>query len=219
MLYIVATPIWNLEDITLRAIRTLKEADLIACEDTRKTWILIKHLEIEKKPMMSFHSYSWNTKVNKILEELKVGKKVALVSDAGTPGISDPWYNLIRDAINEWIKVSPIPWVSACITAICASWMPMNHFLYLWFLPVKKWRQTMFKKLQNKEQTAVIYESVHRIMKTLEDLKNYFWEDHYIVVWRELTKIYEEFVRWTVSEVIEYFQKKEKQKWEFVVMF
>ncbi|MCT4616825.1 MAG: 16S rRNA (cytidine(1402)-2'-O)-methyltransferase [Candidatus Gracilibacteria bacterium] len=219
MLYIVATPIGNLEDITLRAIRTLKEADLIACEDTRKTGILIKHLEIEKKPMMSFHSYSGNTKVNKILEELKVGKKVALVSDAGTPGISDPGYNLIRDAINEGIKVSPIPGVSACITAICASGMPMNHFLYLGFLPVKKGRQTMFKKLQNKEQTAVIYESVHRIMKTLEDLKNYFGEDHYIVVGRELTKIYEEFVRGTVSEVIEYFQKKEKQKGEFVVMF
>jgi len=219
MLYIVSTPIWNLEDITLRAIRTLKEVDVIACEDTRVTWMLLKHFEIEKKPLISYHSHSKVSKLDKILEVLKEWKSVALVSDAGTPWISDPWYALVRDALSEWIKVVPIPWVSACITAISASWMPMHHFLYLGFLPVKKGRQTLFKKLQNKEETVVIYESVHRFMKTLWDIREYFWEEHKIVVWRELTKMFEEFKRWTVSEIIDYFETEWKIKWEFVIIF
>lgn len=219
MLYIVSTPIWNLEDITLRAIRTLKEVDYVACEDTRVTWMLIKHLWIEKKNLISYHSHSKISKVDKITELLKEWKTVALVSDAGTPWISDPWYALVNAALENNIEVSPIPWVSACITAISASWMPMHHFLYLWFLPVKKGRQTMFKKLQNKEETVVIYESVHRFMKTLWDIKEYFWEEHKIVVWRELTKMFEEFKRWTVWEVIEHFEKDWVIKWEFVILF
>lgn len=218
MLYIVATPIWNLEDITFRAVRTLKEVDLIACEDTRTTWVLLKHYEISNQTI-SYHSHSWTAKVDKIIEYLKNWKTVALVSDAWTPWISDPWYALIQECLKNDIKISPIPWPSALVTAISASWMQMNHFLYLWFLPIKKGRQTLFKKLQNKEETVIIYESVHRIIKTLNNISEYFWDEHYVVVWRELTKKFEEFKRWKVSEVIEYFEKEGKIKWEFVVMF
>lgn len=217
MLYIVATPIWNLEDMTFRAVRTLKEVDYIACEDTRTSGILLKHYDI-KKPLISYHSFSTELKLDKIMDLLKDWKDVALISDAGTPGISDPWYMLVREAIKNDIQVSPIPGVSACITALSASWLQMNHFLYLGFLPVKKWRQTLFTSLQNKEQTVVIYESVHRILRTIEDIIKYFWENHYIVVGRELTKKFEEFKRWEASEVLEYF-KKNTMKWEFVVMF
>ena len=219
MLYIVATPIWNLEDITHRAVRILWEVDLIACEDTRTSSTLLNHYNI-KKPLISFHSHSWITKVDKIIEELKSWKNIALISDAWTPGISDPWYVLVKEALKNDIEVSPIPWVSACITAISASWMPSNHFLYLWFLPIKKWRQTLFRKLQNKEESVVIYESVHRIIKTLAEIMSYFWEEHEVVVWRELTKKFEEFKRWTIKEVLEYYEKnKDKVKWEFVVIF
>ena len=168
MLYIVSTPIWNLEDITIRAINTLNEVDWIACEDTRTSATLLNHYNI-KKPLISFHSHSWVMKIDKIIEQLKEWKKIALISDAWTPWISDPWYALIKQALENDINVIPIPWVTACITALSASWMPSNHFLYLWFLPIKKWRQTILKKLQNKEETVVIYESVHRILKTLQD--------------------------------------------------
>lgn len=219
MLYIVATPIGNLEDITFRAIKTLNEVDFIACEDTRKSSVLLNHYNI-KKPLISYHSHSWKSKINKIINDLIAGKNYALISDAWTPWISDPWYNLVKEAIKNNIKVIPIPWVSACITALCASWMDTHHFLYLWFLPIKKWRQTLFNKLKEKEYTVVIYESVHRIQKTLNDIKNYLWDETKIVIWRELTKKFEEFIRWDINEVINYFKEnKEKIKWEFVIIF
>lgn len=220
MLYIVATPIWNLEDITFRAVRVLKEVDIVACEDTRTSLVLLNRYEI-KKPLLSFHSHSGKTKIDKIMEELKAWKNIALISDAWTPWISDPWYVLIREAIIEWIEVVPIPWVTAFTTALMWSWMQMNHFLYLGFLPIKKGRQTLFKKLvENKEESVVIYESVHRLLKTLNEIKFYFWENHYIVVARELTKKFEEFKRWEISEIINYYEKNlEKVKWEFVIIF
>lgn len=219
MLYIVATPIGNLEDITYRAVKTLQEVDMIACEDTRTSQTLLNHYDI-KKPLISFHSHSGITKVDKIIEALKQWKNIALISDAGTPGISDPWYVLIKEALENNIEISPIPWVSACITAISASGLQMNHFLYLWFLPIKKWRQTLFKKLQTKEETVVVYESVHRIIKTLEDISTYLGENTYIVVGRELTKKFEEFKRGTVQEVLAYYQENPwKVKGEFVIMF
>jgi 16S rRNA (cytidine1402-2'-O)-methyltransferase len=220
MLYIVSTPIWNLEDITYRAVKILKEVDLIACEDTRTSWILLKHYEVNK-PLLSFHSHSWEMKIDKIILELKNWKNIALISDAWTPWISDPWYALIQKAISENIEICPIPWPSAVITALSASWLQSNHFLYLGFLPIKKWRQTIFFKLkEKKEETVVIYESVHRLINTLKDLQKYFWENHHIVVARELTKKFEEFKRWNISEIIEYFEKNSwKLKWEFVIMF
>ncbi len=224
MLYIVATPIWNLDDITYRAVKTLNEVDSIACEDTRTSSKLLNHYDI-KKPLISFHSHSWVTKTTKIIEQLKSWQNIALISDAWTPGISDPWYVLIKEAISEWIDVTPIPWVTAFTTALCASGMQMNHFLYLWFMPVKKWRQTLFTSLVERKskkwwETVVIYESVHRIIKTINEIWKYFWEDHYIVIARELTKKYESFYRWTVKEVLEYFElNSSKVKWEFVVLF
>jgi len=224
MLYIVATPIWNLWDITYRAVETLKEVDSIACEDTRTSSTLLNHYDI-KKPLISFHSHSWQTKTDKIISQLKDGQNIALISDAGTPWISDPGYILIKEALQQDIEIVPIPWVTAFTTALMGSWMPMNHFLYLGFLPVKKWRQTLFKKLVLRKQeknpeTVVIYESVHRIIKTLKEMITYFWEDHYIVIWRELTKKFEEFRRWNLSEVLDYFENTPwKVKWEFVLMF
>lgn len=217
MLYIVATPIWNLEDITLRALRTLKEVDYIACEDTRTTVVLLNHYEI-KKSLLSYHSYSNNAKLDKIIGLLKDWKDIALVSDAWTPGISDPGYPLIQEALKNDIGIVPIPWVSAFLTALQASGLPINHFLYLWFMPIKKWRQTLFKKLQTIEETVVFYESVHRIEKTLVTLGEYLWGDRNIVVARELTKKFEEFNRVTIKEAIEIYSKKEKQKGEFVIV-
>lgn len=219
MLYIVSTPIWNLEDITYRAVRTLGEVDLVACEDTRTSATLLNHYNI-KKSLISFHSHSGVAKTDKIIAELKSGKNVALISDAGTPGISDPGYALIKEALENDIEVVPIPWVTACITALSASGMPSNHFLYLGFLPIKKGRQTMLKKLQNKEETVIIYESVHRIVRTLEDFIEYFGADTQIVVARELTKKFEEFKRGTIQEIFDYFNtNKDKVKGEFVIIF
>lgn len=220
MLYIVPTPIWNLEDITYRAVRILKEVDIVACEDTRTSGILLKHYDIEATKI-SYHSHSGQTKSDKIISLLKEWKNIALISDAGTPGISDPWYALMQDVLAENLEVTALPWPSAVITALSASGMSSHHFLYLGFLPVKKWRQTLLTRIsENKTETVVIYESVHRIIKTLWDLKKYFWEEHKIVVGRELTKKFEEYVRGTIWEVESYFlENSGKVKWEFVVLF
>ncbi|MFK7779693.1 MAG: 16S rRNA (cytidine(1402)-2'-O)-methyltransferase [Candidatus Gracilibacteria bacterium] len=225
MLYIVATPIGNLGDITYRAVETLKNVDSIACEDTRTSGVLLNHYDI-KKPLISFHSHSGKAKTDKIIAQLKSGQNIALISDAGTPGISDPGYILIKEAILSGIEVIPIPGVTAFTTALMGSGMQMNHFLYLGFLPVKKGRMTLFKMLverkNNKktDETVVIYESVHRIIKTLKEIGEYFGSEHHIVVGRELTKKFEEFRRGTVSEVIDYFENTPgKVKGEFVVMF
>lgn len=220
MLSIVSTPIGNLEDITLRAIRILKEADYIACEDTRMTGQLLGYYDIENGwRLLSFHSHSGFSKVEKIIELLKEGKHVALVSDAGTPGISDPGFILIKKAIEAWVVVTPVPWASAVLSALVCSGFDCHQYLYLGFLPVKKGRQTMLKSLQNKEQTVVIYESVHRIEKTLQEFETYFGAETPIVVGREITKKFEEFKRWTIREVIEYFKWEGKVKGEFVIVF
>lgn len=223
MLYIVATPIWNLWDITYRAIETLKSVDGIACEDTRTSSVLLNHYDI-KKPLVSFHSHSGGAKIDKIIDQLKMGDDIALISDAGTPGISDPGYVLIKQAIIEGIEVVPIPGPTAFTTALMASGMQMNHFLYLGFLPVKKWRQTLLtsiaeRKKHKSAETIVVYESVHRIEKTVIQLWEYLWEDHYIVIGRELTKKFEQFIRGTITEVSEYFKAHPgKIKGEFVII-
>ncbi len=220
MLSIVSTPIGNLEDITLRAMRILKEADYIACEDTRVTGQLLGYYDIPNNGrLMSFHSHSGFSKMDKIIELLKEWKHVALVSDAGTPGISDPGFVLIREAIKEGITVVPVPWASAVLSALVASGIDCHQYLYLWFLPVKKWRQTMLKSLVNKEYTVVVYESVHRIEKTLAELEEYLWKEYFIVVGREITKKFEEFKRGTIAEVREYYKWEGKVKGEFVLVF
>jgi 16S rRNA (cytidine1402-2'-O)-methyltransferase len=214
-LYIIATPIGNLSDLTFRARETLESVDLIACEDTRHTIILLNHYGI-KKPLLSFHSHSGQTKTEKIIDYLKNGSNVALVSDAGTPGISDPGYVLIQAALDNGIGVIPIPGASAVITALCASGLPTDKFLYLGFLPVKKGRQTLFKKIAESEYTVVFYESPHRLKKTLEQLKEYLKPDAKLSVAKELTKIYETFYRGSIDDVIK--QIPENPKGEYVVM-
>lgn len=215
MLYIVATPIGNLEDITLRAISTLKEVDYIAAEDTRHSRILLQKYEI-KTTVLSYHSYSSDAKEEKIIDLLKEGKKVALISDAGTPGISDPAYSLIKRAIEEDIRIIPIPGASSLLAALNMSGLPINQFLYLGFLPLKKGRQTLMKSLDDETRTIVIFESPHRLLKTLNQLREHIG-NRKIAVCREITKIYEEAVRGTIEEAIEHFTTK-KPKGEFVLV-
>ncbi|MBN2306756.1 16S rRNA (cytidine(1402)-2'-O)-methyltransferase [Candidatus Peregrinibacteria bacterium] len=214
-LYIVATPIGNLADLTFRAKEILESTDLVACEDTRHTGILLSHYKIDT-PKLSFHSHSGQAKVDKIMVYLQGGKDVALVSDAGTPGISDPGYVLIQAALETGIEIIPIPGPSAVITALCASGLPTDKFLYLGFLPVKKGRQTIFKKIAESEYTVVFYESPHRLRKTLEQLSEFLSVNARVVVAKELTKFYENYYRGTLSEVLA--KIPEKPKGEYVVM-
>lgn len=200
MLYIVSTPIGNLEDITLRALRILKEVDLIAAEDTRHTGILLKHFDITT-PQTSFHAHSNTSKLDKILETLHAGQTVALVSDAGTPGISDPGYLLIRRAVEEGITVVPIPGASAVLAALVSSGLPMDKFIYLGFLPIKKGRKTVLEGLKEEERTIILYESPHRLQRTLRDLVNAGLGDFQLVLAREITKLHETLYRGTVAEL------------------
>ncbi len=217
--YVIATPIGNLGDITLRAIETLKNVDLILCEDTRTTKHLLDKYEISK-PTMSYHAQSKLSKTDKIFELLKEGKDLALVSDAGTPGISDPGAMLISQIKENMpeVEVVPIPGVSAVITALSASGLPTHEFTFLGFLPHKKGRETLFKEIASAERTMVFYESPHRILKTLESLIK-FCPNKRVCVARELTKIYEEFKTGTPEEILEYFTKnKDKVRGEFTVI-
>lgn len=215
MLYIIATPIGNLEDITLRAVRILSEVDFVVAEDTRKSGLLLQHLEINK-PLKSFHSYSSEAKVKSLVEELAGGKSAALISDAGTPGISDPGFQLIRLALQEGIEVYPIPGVSAVITALSVSGAPTDKFTYIGFLPVKKGRQTLLESLKDETKTLVLYESVHRISKTLENLYTALG-DRYVCVGREMTKKFEEYYRGHLSEAVKHFSSKQKGEFTIVV--
>lgn len=211
-LYIVSTPIGNLSDITLRAIDTLKKADLIACEDTRHSLQLLNHLKI-KKPLVSYHDHSGRTKVQKIITELKSGKNVALISDAGTPGISDPGEVLIKEAIAEEIGVIAIPGVSAAITALSVSGLSTDEFVFVGFLPHKKGRQTRLRVISEEKRTVILYESPYRIKKLLGELME-FVGDRNVAVCRELTKKFETIYRGEISEVI----PNIKEKGEFVVI-
>lgn len=216
MLSLVSTPIWNLEDITLRALRTLKEVDLVVCEDTRHSWNLLKHFEISK-PLQSFHSHSTREQAKKLIERAK-NEHIAYISDAGTPGISDPAYLLIQEAIEQDIKVEVIPGASALLTWLIGSGMHMHDFRFLGFLPLKKGRQTLMKELKEKDYTAIIYESPHRIEKTLSELAIVFGEDFKICLARELTKIHETYYRNTIWELIKE-AKKGVFRWEIVIIF
>ncbi len=218
--YIVATPIGNMGDITLRAIETLKNVDLILCEDTRVTKKLLYKYDI-KKPTMSYHAQSKLAKVDQIFKLLEEDKDLALVSDAGTPGISDPGALLvskIKEYLSDSVDVIPIPGAAAFITALSASGLPTHEFTFLGFLPHKKGRETLFKEIMDAKRTMIFYESPHRILKTLESLVK-FCPNKKVCVARELTKIYEEFKTGTPKEIFEYFEtNKEKQRGEFVVI-
>jgi 16S rRNA (cytidine1402-2'-O)-methyltransferase len=214
-LYTVATPIGNLEDITLRAIATLKSVDMIVAEDTRHSRILLDKYQINK-PLDSFHAHSGPGKLDALISKLKNGANLALISDAGTPGISDPGFLLISKARDEGVNVIPIPGASAFLTALQASGLPTDKFYYLGFLPIKKGRQTLLNSFVPEERTIVFYESPYRIIKTLGQIAQ-IMPDRYIVLARELTKIHEEFVSGSAKEVYEIFAKR-SPKGEFVVM-
>jgi 16S rRNA (cytidine1402-2'-O)-methyltransferase len=216
MLYVVSTPIGNLEDITFRAVKTLKEVDLIAAEDTRHSRILLERYEI-KTPVTSFHAWTDNRKLEALITQLKEGKKIALITDAGTPGISDPGYVLIKAALEQKITIVPIPGPAAFLTALQASGVPTHHFLYLGFLPQKKGRQTLLKTFPSEKRTIVFYESPHRINKTLSELSAIL-DERQLVIARELTKIHEEFFRGTAKEALAHFSAKKTPKGEFTVI-
>lgn len=219
-LYIVATPIGNLEDITFRAISTLKNVDLVLCEDTRETKKILNKYNINT-PTMSYHAQSKLAKTDKIFEFLEEGKDLALVSDAGTPGISDPGamlVSLVKEKFNDRVQVIPIPGATAVISALSASGLPTHEFTFLGFLPHKKGRETLFKEIANAERTMVFYESPHRILKTLESLQK-FCPNKKVCIARELTKIYEEFKTGSPAELLEYLTSNPvKQKGEFTVL-
>ncbi len=218
--YVVATPIGNMGDITYRAIETLKEVDLILCEDTRMTKRLLDKYAINK-PTMSYHAQSKLSKTDKIFQLLEEGKNLALVSDAGTPGISDPGAMLvsqIKEKFKDEVETIPIPGATALITALSASGLPTHEFTFLGFLPHKKGRETLFKEISLSKRTMVFYESPHRILKTLESLQK-FCPNKKVCIARELTKIYEEFKTGNPAEVLEYLIKNPvKQKGEFTVL-
>lgn len=211
-LFIVSTPIGNLEDITFRAVKVLKEADLIACEDTRHSRILLDRYQI-KTPTVSYHEHSRLQKIDYLIKELKSGKNIALITDAGTPGISDPGGYLIQKALKDKIEIVSIPGPSAFVTALSISGFSMNEFLYLGFLPKKKGRQTLLGELKNEKRTIVFYESPYRIIKTLEELR-LILGNREVLVTRELTKKFEEVYRGKMSEII----SKIKPKGEFVIV-
>ncbi|MDO8444428.1 MAG: 16S rRNA (cytidine(1402)-2'-O)-methyltransferase [bacterium] len=207
-LYIVATPIGNRDDITLRALEILKSVDLIACEDTRHTGQLLAHYEI-KKPLVSYFQHSQLSKVELIIDELKNGKDIALVTDAGTPGISDPGQALIwkireLSSINDQLssKVIPIPGPSALAAIASVSGMIEKEFYFAGFLPKKKGRQTKFKQLSNLDVPVIIYESANRLERTLEDIKTYFSPDSEVFIGREMTKMFEEYWGGNIEEII-----------------
>ena len=215
VLYVVPTPIGNLEDITLRALHILQQVDVIAAEDTRTTKFLLDHYKIEKI-LLSFYSHNEQVRVPQIISRLKAGDSVAIVSDAGTPGISDPAFSIITAAIENGIKIIPLPGATAFIPVLVASGMPTHEFVFEGFLPHKKGRRTKLERLKDEPRTIVLYESPHRILKTLQELLEYCG-DRKVVVGREMTKVYEEIIRGNLSDVVKDFSTR-IIKGEFVVI-
>lgn len=206
-LYIVPTPIGNLEDITLRAINVLKSVDVVLAEDTRTSGSLLKHLGISK-PMHSYHIHNEHQTVSRVVERILKGETMALVSDAGTPAVSDPGFLLVRECIKQNIAVECLPGPTAFVPALVNSGLPSDRFTFEGFLPHKKGRQTRLQNLTSEERTMIFYESPHRLIKALEQFVTFFGADRQVSVARELTKIYEENVRGTLEEVIAYFSEK-----------
>lgn len=206
-LYIVPTPIGNLEDITLRAINVLKSVDVVLAEDTRTSGSLLKHLGISK-PMHSYHIHNEHQSITRIIERILKGETMALVSDAGTPAVSDPGFLLVRECIKYGITIECLPGPTAFVPALVNSGLPSDRFTFEGFLPHKKGRQTRLQNLVNEDRTMIFYESPHRLLKALQQFSEYFGADRQACVSRELTKIYEENVRGTVQEIIAYFSEK-----------
>ena len=204
-LYLVPTPIGNLEDMTFRAIRILKEVDLILAEDTRTSAPLLKHFDIQKK-VYAHHQHNEHQSSGEIVKFLNEGKNIALISDAGTPAISDPGFYLVREALKNDLEVECLPGATAFVPALVNSGFPTDRFCFEGFLPLKKGRQTRYKQLAEEDRTIILYESPHRFLKTLDEMAKYFGADRQISVSRELTKMFEETVRGTIAEVKQYFE-------------
>lgn len=206
-LYLIPTPIGNLEDITLRAIRILNEVDLILCEDTRTSKPLLKHFEIST-PLLSYHIFNEHQKIESIIDRIKMGENIGLISDAGTPGISDPGFLLVREAVKNGIEVDTLPGATAFVPALVNSALPMDRFCFEGFLPHKKGRQTRLEKLKEEERTIILYESPHRLIKTLTQLSEYLGSDRQASVSREISKMFQENKRGSLESLIEYFSSK-----------
>lgn len=207
-LYLVPTPIGNLGDITLRALEVLKAVDLILAEDTRTSGFLLKHYSIDK-PLKSFHNFNEHRTVATLVERMQQGETLALVSDAGTPGISDPGFLISRAAVQAGLKIECLPGATAFVPALVKSGLPCDRFIFEGFLPVKKGRQTLLKSLVNEERTLIFYESPYRLVKTLEQFCEYFGEDRQASVSRELTKKFEETFNGSLQQVLQHFSQKE----------
>ena len=216
MLYLVPTPVGNLEDITLRALRVLKECDLILAEDTRTSGLLLKHFDI-RRPMLSYHKFNEHQTVAHIVERLQAGETVAVVSDAGTPGISDPGFLVAREASRAGVEVCCLPGATAFVPALVSSGLPCDKFCFEGFLPQKKGRQTRLKELADETRTIVFYESPHRVVKALQQFAEVFGEERPVAVCREISKIHEEVVRGTVAEALVHFTTHEPRG-EFVII-
>ena len=216
MLYLVPTPVGNMEDITMRALRILREADLILAEDTRTSGNLLRHFDI-RKPMLSYHKFNEHQTVASVVERLKAGETIAVVPDAGTPGISDPGFLVVREAVKAGVEVQTLPGATAFVPALVSSGLPCDRFCFEGFLPQKKGRQTRLNALREETRTMIFYESPHRVVKALEQMKDVFGEERRCSVCREISKVYEESVRGTISEVLEHFKENEP-KGEFVIV-
>ena len=215
-LYIVPTPIGNLEDVTFRAINILTDVDLILCEDTRRSKKLLIHYNIDT-PLRSHHKFNEHKEVGKVVDKILSGEKIALISDAGTPGISDPGFLAVRTCLENNIEVECLPGATALVPALVNSGIPFERFVFEGFLPVKKGRKTRLEKLTNEDRTMIFYESPHKLLKTLNDFSNSFGADRKISVSREITKIYEETIRGSVEHIINLFTDK-IPKGEFVII-
>lgn len=216
ILYVVPTPVGNLEDMTFRAIRVLKEADLILAEDTRTSAKLLKHYEI-KVPMQSHHKFNEHQMVESVVNRIRGGATVALISDAGTPGISDPGFLVVRECVRAGIQVQCLPGATAFVPALVSSALPCERFSFEGFLPQKKGRMTRLQALQTEERTMIFYESPYRVVKTLEQFAEYYGADRQVAVCREISKVHEECLRGTLAEVVAHF-KEHEPRGEFVIL-
>ena len=207
-LFVVPTPVGNLEDMTFRAVRVLKEVDLILAEDTRTSSVLLKHFEI-KKPMMSHHKFNEHKTIEGVVARLQAGENIALISDAGTPGISDPGFLVVRECVRHGIDVQCLPGATAFVPALVSSGLPNDRFCFEGFLPQKKGRMTRLITLQSEVRTMIFYESPYRLVKTLTQFSEYFGAEREVAVCREISKLHEECVRGTLAEVIEHFKANE----------
>ena len=216
ILYVVPTPVGNLEDMTLRAVRVLKEADVVLAEDTRTSGVLLKHFDI-KNHLVSHHKFNEHGTSASIVERLKAGATVALISDAGTPGISDPGFYLVREAVNAGVTVQCLPGATAFVPALVSSGLPCDRFCFEGFLPQKKGRATRLEALKDELRTMVFYESPYRVLKTLQQFAECFGEERRVSACREISKVHEESVRGTLAEVIAHFKETEPRG-EFVIV-